>query len=135
MKEERPLPLRVGVLLALDERPLGQVWGLHDSGLVLTDRRLLAWRVNGVSPAVGLADVDRIVYERGGRDVLLIVPRAAAHTPLVLLIEIADRPAAERLVGLISGAVVANARARRAAVSAEAGEYGGISTVRFRRDG
>ena len=135
MIEERPLPLRVGVLLALDEQALGHVWGLHDSGLLLTGRRLLAWRVNGVSPAIGLADVDRLVYERGQRDVLLVVPRAAAHTPLVLLIETADRLAAERLVALISDAVVANARARGAAVSAEAGEFGAISTVRFRRDG
>jgi hypothetical protein len=100
---------------------------------VLTSGRLFAWRVNGVSPPLLLSDVDRIQYDRGPTDALVIVPRAAAHVPLVVMVPPEDRSAGEALVTAVRDAVVARAAASGSAATPEEGEFMGIRVVRFRR--
>jgi hypothetical protein len=130
MSDQLP-PIRVGVMLGLDERLIAQVNGVHESGVLLTNRRLLAWRANGVSPGLQLSDLDRLVYDRGVRDALLIVPSAAAHGALALLIDPSDRSSGEAFMIAVLNAVVARARARGATVAPEVCDWPGISMVRF----
>ena len=44
------LPAHVAAMLGIDEPAIAVLHGLHESGLVLTTHRILAWRVNGVMP-------------------------------------------------------------------------------------
>src|SRR2546427_10111682 len=109
-------------MLGRDEPVMAHVNGLHDSGILVTNRRLLAWRVNGISPGLELADVDRIHYDRGPTDALVVVPRAPAHAPLVVIVDPADRGVGEAVVAARRPGVLARARARGATVTAEEGE-------------
>ena len=130
---DEAVPARVTVMLGSDERRLAHVIGRHDSGVLVTDRRLFAWRVNGVSPPLELAAIDRIQHDRGPADALLVVPRAAAHVPLVVMVAPDERAAGEALVAVVRDAVIARAQAGGSLVAAEEGEFMGIWAIRFRR--
>jgi hypothetical protein len=129
---EGTLPLRVGVLLGRTERALAHVVGLQDSGVVVTNVRLLAWRANGISPGLDLAEIDRIQYDRGPTDALIVLPRSAPNVPLVVMIDPTDRVDGELLVAAVRHAVLVAAKGRGVTVAAEEGEFMGIWTIRFR---
>ena len=81
------VPLRVEVLLEADETPLATLHGLAESGFVLTDRRLVAWRGNGVGSPLPLGTIDRVLVDTGTGSAhtdVLVVPRWSVHQPLVL---------------------------------------------------
>jgi hypothetical protein len=115
-----------------DEHALAHVAGLQESGVVVTNRRLLAWRANGISPGLDLAEIDRIQYDRGPTDALIVLPRGAPNVPLVVMLDPAERTAGENLVAAVRQAVMVAARALDANVTPEEGEFMGIWTIRFR---
>lgn len=111
---------------------MAHVAGLQNSGVVVTNLRLLAWRANGVSPGLDLADIDRIQYDRGPTDALIVLPRGAPNVPLVVMVDPAERAAGETVVAAVRHAVLVGARGRGVSLTAEEGEFMGIWTIRFR---
>jgi hypothetical protein len=87
----RSVPVRVESVFDRDESHLATLHGLLDSGIALTDRRLVAWRSNGVSGPLPLAAIDRILVDtRAGSSHVdvLVLPRQAVHAPLVLTLRV-----------------------------------------------
>jgi hypothetical protein len=72
-------------VLEPDERLLGMLEGLLDSWLALTDRRLLAWRGNGVAMPLRLSAIERVLIDvslAGRRADLFVLPRRASQVAL-----------------------------------------------------
>ena len=83
------LPRHVGRRLDPDERHVATLKGLLESGLAVTDSRLLAWRANGIGSPLPLRSIDRILVDAGAirRHVaVIVVPRYAVQAPVVLLL-------------------------------------------------
>lgn len=83
----RDVPMRVAVRLEHGESAIATLHGLMESGFVLTERRLFAWRGNGAVGPVPISGIDRILVDAGpGSDHLdvVVLSRRAIHPPLVL---------------------------------------------------
>ena len=81
------VPARITVRMALDEGAVATLRGRAESGFVLSERRLFAWRGNGAIGPVPLTAIDRILVDTGpGSDHhdIVVLPRLAMHPPLVL---------------------------------------------------
>jgi hypothetical protein len=61
--------------------------GLRESGFLLTDRRLFAWRENGAGAPLPLLGIERILIDEGAAGVyhhVVVLPRQPLHPALVL---------------------------------------------------
>jgi len=87
----RAVPARAESHFDHDEVHIATLHGLLESGFALTDRRLVAWRTNGVSGPLPLAAIDRILVDTGAGSShvdILVLPRYAVHAPLVLTLRV-----------------------------------------------
>jgi hypothetical protein len=99
---DTPVPVRVAANLDADEEVTATLRGLMESGFALTQRRLFGWRANGVSGALPLAAIERILVDEGtGGDhlALLVLPRHALHPPLVLTRRANELPTTLAFIG------------------------------------
>jgi hypothetical protein len=106
-------PLRVSLRFAADEAVVSVVHGLLGSGLLVTDRRLYAWRGEGALGPVPASNVGRVIVDLGepGVDHLLVLvaPRNAIHVPLTLVARPNDLEAIHAFVEQLATVAGANA--------------------------
>jgi hypothetical protein len=87
------VPIRVRNRFEANESHIATLDGLLESGFALTDRRVIAWRANGVAIPLPLAAIERMLIDIGigGQHAdVVVVPRQAVHVPLVLMLRLAD---------------------------------------------
>src|SRR5207253_10196244 len=60
------IPIRVQSQMRHDEAPITTLLGLRESGFMLTDRRLFAWRENGAGAPLPLPAIERILIDEDG---------------------------------------------------------------------
>jgi len=81
------IPIRVQSELKSDETAISTLSGLRASGMLLTNRRLFAWRENGSGSPLPLRAVAAIVVDAdpdGDYHHVIALPRQPLHAALVL---------------------------------------------------
>lgn len=128
------VPHRIRALLEEREHVLLFVPGVRDTGLVLTNRRILAWRGPGTAPALplellGAATCDRALPQPS----LIVTPDVADASPIALLLDPARRRMADRLLNVLPGVVTEYERAAGRVIAFDRTTAGDLSSVRFVR--
>jgi hypothetical protein len=107
------VPARVESQFDADETHIATLTGLLESGFGLTDRRLFAWRSNGVSVPLPLVAVERILIDAGPDSPhvdLVVLPRQAVHMPLVLRLRAKDLAVARDFIDQVGQALGSDPR-------------------------
>jgi hypothetical protein len=134
----RDAPQIVQAVLLPGEAVISTIVGGSDAGLVLTDRRVIAWRANGVGVPMALTDIDRVhldVRAPAATSLLLLIARDRDAPPLALGLHPSFVPGGTNFVHALREAVAAaHARIGRA-TEAELLSLGTMSITQFRDRG
>jgi hypothetical protein len=81
------IPMRVQGQVRPDEMTVTTLLGQRGSGLLLTDRRLYAWREDGIAASLPLGAIEHIVIDddaSGQYHHIIVLPRQPFHAGLLL---------------------------------------------------
>lgn len=116
------------------EHVLLTVPGVADSGLALTNRRILAWRGAGTAPAMPLEVVGRAACDRSlPHPTLMIAPDVASAIPIALLLDPGRRRMADKLLNVLPGVLAEFERASGRTIRVERTTAGELTSLRFVR--
>jgi hypothetical protein len=128
------VPPSVRALLAEREYVLLLVPGVRDSGLVLTNSRILAWRGGGIAPALALELVGSAQSDRGlPQPTLVVAPDVPDAIPIVLLLDPARRRMADKLLNVLPGVLTEFERSAGREIGVERVSAGDLTSLRFIR--
>lgn len=128
------VPPSVRALLAEREYVLMLVPGVRDSGLVLTNSRILAWRGGGIAPALALELVGSAQSDRGlPQPTLVVAPDVPDAIPIVLLLDSARRRMADKLLNVLPGVLTEFERSAGREIGVEHVSAGDLTSLRFIR--
>lgn len=128
------VPPPVRAMLADREHVLLLVPGVRDSGLALTNRRILAWRGPGIAPALALEVVGSAQSDRGlPQPTLVVAPDVPDAIPIVLLLDPARRRMADKLLNVLPGVLTEFERSAGREIGVERVSAGDLTSLRFIR--
>jgi hypothetical protein len=102
------IPIRVQGQMRHDEAPVTTLAGLRESGFLLTDRRLFAWRENGAGAPLPLPAIERILIDEDGTSAyhhVVVLPRQPLHPAMVLTRRRRDLDETLDFVGELAAAI------------------------------
>lgn len=128
------VPTRIRALLGEREHVLLFVPGAADSGLVLTSRRILAWRGAGTAPPMPLEVVGGAACDRAlPQPMLVLAPDVAGGVPIALLLDPSRRRMADKLLNVLPGVLTEFERAAGRTIRVERSTAGELTSLRFIR--
>ena len=134
MTARATVPAQVGAILGDREHALLLVMGVRDSGLLLTNRRILAWRGPGIAPPLALELVGSAQSDRGlPQPTLVVAPDVPDAIPIVLLLDPARRRMADKLLNVLPGVLTEFERAAGRDIGVERVSAGDFKSIRFIR--
>ena len=128
------VPTRIKALLGEREHVLLIVPGVADSGLALTNRRILAWRGTGIAPALPLEVVGGAACDRSlPHPSLMLSPDVASAIPIALLLDPGRRRMADKLLNVLPGVLTEFERGSGRTISIERTTAGELTSLHFIR--
>ena len=134
MSPRAAVPARVKAMLAEREHVLLFVPGVAENGLVLTNRRILAWRGAGTAPAMPLEVVGGAACDRSlPQPTLMLSPSVANGVPIALMLDPGRRRMADKLLNVLPGVLTEFERAAGRTIRVERTTAGDLTSLRFVR--